>query len=132
MRRVVIAVISLTAVLYGIYAVFHYGCLIRYTVGIPCPTCGMTRAWLAIFRGNLPAAFAWHPLFFIVPLVPLYLFLRRYLPQKRPDKAAVILLAVLFARVYLLRMLFLFPDTAPMDFNKNAAIPRLIRILFGR
>ena len=42
-------------------------------VRVPCPGCGMTRAWLSVFRGQLTAAFAHHPLFRTVPLLYGYL-----------------------------------------------------------
>ena len=39
------------------------GCVFRLMTGIPCPGCGMTRAWLAALRLDFAAAFAYHPLF---------------------------------------------------------------------
>ena len=50
-------------------------CPFRRLIGIPCPTCGMSRAWLAAFRLDLASAFRFHPMFWSVPLlilVPLY------------------------------------------------------------
>ena len=43
------------------------GCVFRTVTGIPCPGCGMTRAWLAVLRLDFAAALAYHPLFWIVP-----------------------------------------------------------------
>ena len=37
-------------------------CLLRQLTGIPCPTCGMTRSFCAVGRGDLGAAFRQHPL----------------------------------------------------------------------
>jgi len=37
-------------------------CLLRSATGLPCATCGMTRSFCAIGRGELGAAFARHPL----------------------------------------------------------------------
>jgi hypothetical protein len=37
-------------------------CLLRTTTGIPCPSCGMTRAAAALAHGDWLAALAWHPL----------------------------------------------------------------------
>jgi hypothetical protein len=38
--------------------------------GIPCPGCGLTRATLALFRGDVGAALHFHPLVFVLmPLV---------------------------------------------------------------
>ena len=37
-------------------------CLLRRATGLPCATCGMTRSFCAIGRGEFGAAFAQHPL----------------------------------------------------------------------
>jgi hypothetical protein len=37
-------------------------CLLRRVTGLPCATCGMTRSFCAIGRGDLGAAFEQHPL----------------------------------------------------------------------
>ena len=44
-------------------------CVLRRTTGLPCPTCGMTRAFYAMGRGAVGEAFAEHalgPLVFIL------------------------------------------------------------------
>ena len=48
------------------------GCLFRNLIGIPCPGCGMTRAWLCVLRMDLMAAFRYHPIFWGVPVLMLY------------------------------------------------------------
>lgn len=40
-------------------------CAFRQVTGIPCPGCGMGRATLALFRGDLAAAWSYHIL--VVP-----------------------------------------------------------------
>jgi hypothetical protein len=37
-------------------------CPFRHLTGIPCVTCGGTRALLALTRGDVQAAFVWNPL----------------------------------------------------------------------
>lgn len=39
------------------------GCLWLAWTGLPCPTCGMTRATLSFVFGRFTEAFAFHPLF---------------------------------------------------------------------
>ena len=39
-----------------------YRCPLDYVLGIPCPTCGITRALLSVLNGDLKAAFYYHPL----------------------------------------------------------------------
>lgn len=36
-------------------------CLVKLLFHVPCPGCGMTRASLALLRGDLRASLAWHP-----------------------------------------------------------------------
>jgi hypothetical protein len=45
------------------------GCLFRAVTGVPCPTCGGTRALLALVRLDVPAALAWNPLVTVGALV---------------------------------------------------------------
>lgn len=44
-------------------------CPVAALTGTPCPGCGMTRAVVALARGDLSAAWRWHPL---APLVAGY------------------------------------------------------------
>jgi hypothetical protein len=57
----------------GLFAVLAsglVGCQFASVTGCPCPGCGLTRATLAIARGDLGAAFALQPFAFVVsPLV---------------------------------------------------------------
>lgn len=40
--------------------------------GIPCPLCGMPRAWIGFLKGDIAAAFALHPLFLCFPFVLIF------------------------------------------------------------
>ena len=48
-------------------------CIVKFIVGIPCPGCGLTRAWLSVFSLDFAAAFRCHPLFWTVPIVIYYI-----------------------------------------------------------
>lgn len=64
----------LVIVLLFVFALFlrfsDVGCIIRYFFGIPCPTCGMTRALLSLLKLELRAYFYYNafalPVFFSV------------------------------------------------------------------
>lgn len=67
LRRVLSLCAGLAVLALGLY-VLDIGCVFRFVTGVPCPGCGMTRAWLAALRGDLAAAVAYHPLFWAVPV----------------------------------------------------------------
>lgn len=54
--------------------IFGNGCPFRNLTGIPCPGCGMSRAWLAFLRLDILAAFRFHPMFWSVPVLMGYCF----------------------------------------------------------
>lgn len=55
--------------LYLLLAVTGHGCPIRWITGVPCPGCGLSRAYLALLGCDIGQAFAFHPLFWAVPLI---------------------------------------------------------------
>lgn len=67
-------VISLVAIAAG-GLILYIGppCLILSVFGVPCPTCGMTRAWLAALHLDFKTAFAMHPLFWSIPILGVYI-----------------------------------------------------------
>ena len=56
------------------YLLVTPGCPLRLATGVPCPTCGMTRALWAAARFDFSAAFRFHPLFWFVPPLVWYAF----------------------------------------------------------
>ena len=48
-------------------------CIPRLLTGIPCPTCGLTRAWLCVLQLDLGGAFSQYPMFWAIPVLGLYL-----------------------------------------------------------
>lgn len=67
--------LALTAVIGAIVLVMYVnqtGCLIERATGVICPSCGMTRAVLALMRLEVRGAFAAHPMVWSLPV--LYLF----------------------------------------------------------
>ncbi len=41
-------------------------CLIRHFAHVPCPSCGSTRAVLALIQGDLAGALYWNPIGFVI------------------------------------------------------------------
>ena len=52
-------------------------CLIRGLIGTPCPSCGITRAIIAVLNGNFIGAFKLHPLFWMPFVIGILIMLNR-------------------------------------------------------
>ncbi len=50
-------------------------CLFRRYTGLICPSCGMSRAWLAAFHLELREAFEYHPMFWAIPVFAAFFLL---------------------------------------------------------
>ena len=95
-----------------------FKCPLYEITGIPCPTCGMTRAWRSFIFLDFATAFSMHPLFWIPPL---------FLLKKMQNKWALWAVFGIFIAVYIIRMLFLFPHTPPMNFNYDGLLGGLFK-----
>ena len=105
-------------------------CLIKTVTGYPCPGCGMTRAYLNFFSGNLHEALHYHPLFLMIPVIILMtgiLFFTKKKGLRLFATGVLILCILLLISVYIYRMSQFFPEIKPMDYNKDAIIPRLLK-----
>jgi hypothetical protein len=69
------------------FAVFVFGCPSRALFHIPCPGCGMTRAFVSAFRLDFQMAFLYHPLFPVFALIPIVLILHVLLFFRRGQGA---------------------------------------------
>ncbi|WP_196001056.1 DUF2752 domain-containing protein [Clostridium sp. 1001271B_151109_B4] len=96
-------------------------CLIRGLTGIPCPSCGITRAMIAVLNGNFIEAFKLHPLFWMPFAIVILIILNR-----KYYKWILIGAIAIFIGVYIVRMSIFFPDIEPMKYNERAIINQLI------
>lgn len=67
---------------FGLGFLLGYGCPIYEITGIPCPCCGVTRAWLAFLRGEIALAFRYHALFPVIPLLILLYICQEWFATK--------------------------------------------------
>lgn len=107
-------------------------CPFHSLLGIPCPGCGMTRAFLALLRGDVRKAFYWHPLFPLVILIFLvFLLKRKYKVIENIWQNKLILKSVilLFILCYIIRLCFLFPDQPPLNLNKDSLLGQLLKLI---
>lgn len=83
------------------------GCPIRHFSGIPCPTCGMTRSFLALFQGHLEESLYYHALTIPTVVVLLIALHESFFPMlKGKMKWIEIALGVLIFIYYLYRLFF--------------------------
>lgn len=112
----------------------HLGlCPIKNILGVPCPACGMTRAFLQAAQFNFKAALDFHPLFWLVPLIFILILFRKRQPllmKLYQSKWFSPTMIALFVGVYLYRMVQRFPTEVPLDFNQYALLPSLWRFIF--
>lgn len=96
--------------------------------GIPCPGCGLTRAFGHFFHGDITAALRSHPLFFIVipPAVVFTLRDRGVFRELFRSRWFWGSLAAALALQWVVRMAFMFPDDPPMDYNRESLLFRLV------
>lgn len=105
-RRALSCIGALFAAWLALY-LLDIGCVFRLMTGIPCPGCGMTRAWLAALRLDFAAAFAYHPLFWVVPIAFVLAFVREKMAsskQKRGIDIVIAVLCVLVVAVWIVRL----------------------------
>ncbi|MFZ5987065.1 MAG: DUF2752 domain-containing protein [Bacillota bacterium] len=103
-------------------------CIIKNIFGIPCPGCGMTRAYLNFLKFDFKAAFYYHPLFLLPAVIAVILVFRRYkyFSLLYSNNLLWFTLTGIFICTWVIRLVLLFPDKAPMDYNPGALIPMLL------
>ena len=90
----VVGVLLLSAFLLGATGI---GCPVRFVTGVPCPGCGLTRAWLALLSGEPRVALAFHPLFWAAPIAVGLAVLSGATPSGRVRRLALVVCALLVA-----------------------------------
>lgn len=99
-----------------------FTCLIKLITGFPCPACGITRAYLSLLHLKFIDAWNYNPLFWFIPCVVIFITIGHN-PLFNNKKIEILFLIIVFSiifSVYLYRMVKLFPNTPPMDYNKNS------------
>lgn len=124
MKKGNIAACCIIISLYAFLYLVGITCPIKYTTGISCPGCGMTRAWISLLRGDVGKAFYYHPLF-MFPLIWAVVYLVRNKLSKKFIDAVIWISIILFIIVYIIRMIY--GDGYIVQFNpQNGIIFRLL------
>ena len=108
----------------------HSLCIFRNITGFPCPGCGLTRAGRHLLHFDFQKSFEYHPLFvpliLILVLYSMQLFeidtKTRLIARLMRDKRFWVLILCLFLIVYIVRIITLYPDRAPMIYDDKSLI----------
>jgi len=107
-KTVEIAVIVLAVLFYCYFT--DTVCVFRKITGIPCPGCGMTRAFYSLLDLDIIGAFEMHPLFIVAPLfvsaIFLYTFDTKSLKRHRFWEIFLLCVCVLFIAVWIIRLIY--------------------------
>ena len=98
----------LTAAYFAAVALLAYrdiSCLSLTFLNLPCPGCGMTRAWLAALQLDFSAAFAFHPMFWSMPVLYAYFLLDHGLfPNKTVNKLVLWTICIGFLAQWIVKL----------------------------
>ena len=91
------------ALFYAILRIFyiHTNCYIKGLFGIPCPGCGLTRAYGFLLKGDFYRAFFYHPLFWLPPAILVLLILQKFQILHKNKKIWIFILILVLA-VYII------------------------------
>lgn len=114
---ILFAVMGLAVVVIGKYSDIVI-CGFYRIFGVPCPSCGMTRAFTNLLNFNIGKAFWFHPLFPLVFIVPWMLI--------KPNKKIAYIIIAAFFVTWILRLIFLFPNVEPMTINYDSILIKFL------
>lgn len=93
--------VALIGVGIGLLIAAVCGCPIYRFLGICCPCCGVTRAWICLFRGDVSSAFRYHGLFPLLPLLAVLYIWHGKIPHKwEPTANAVVIIGSVAVAAY--------------------------------
>ena len=126
-RQELICAVTAVVVLYTAMESIGITCPIKFITGISCAGCGMSRAWMAFLQLDIAKAFAYHPLFWLVPIAVIVLLCKSKINIKF-YKIFMFTIAGAFVIVYLYRM-FIGDGNVVVFEPQNNIVFRIIRKL---
>lgn len=104
-RKELICAVTAVVVLYTAMESIGITCPIKFITGISCAGCGMSRAWMAFLQLDIAKAFAYHPLFLLVPIAVIVLLCKSKINIKI-YKIFMFTIVAAFVIVYMYRMIW--------------------------
>lgn len=99
----------ISTAVFGVYLVFRWltnpQCLSLLLFKIPCPLCGMMRAFYSVLSLDFPSAFSYNPMFWSVPILfMLFLWEGKPFKNNRINIPLWVLLIIGFATDFVLKL----------------------------
>ena len=126
-RKELICAVTAVVVLYTAMESIGITCPIKFITGISCAGCGMSRAWMAFLQLDIAKAFAYHPLFGLVPIAVIVLLCKSKINIKI-YKIIIFTIIIMFAIVYICRLIWSGDDEMNLE-RQNNILFRIIRII---
>lgn len=103
-------------------------CLIKHTIGLPCPMCGMTRASVQLLQFDFVEAFRFHPLVFLMPFLFVVMLFKGLHPINKLYNSKIFwgMIFLMFLGLYVYRMGTMFPNIPPMDIKPDSILEILL------
>lgn len=126
----VAAALMLAVVIFS--SLLEYRCPLRWTLGVECPGCGMTRAAAALLQLDFAGALAFNPLIFVVIALAVFaawawVFDRMDLLRR---KWLWVLVCGLFFAFWIVRIILFLNGLHPSFVEPDAVLPSFFRWLF--
>lgn len=126
------AIIFIIAYFVCLRKLFYSICPVVIITGIPCPACGMTRAFFQLLHMDFNGAFETHPFIYVIVILFLIFAFNRYVfLKKTPEwlKWITILCFCSMIIFYIWRMMIYFPTQAPMNYYSDNLISKILRVI---
>jgi len=118
LKAYLVAIIAIILSMLSLNALFGTVCFSKILFGIPCPACGMTRAFFLLLQGKLTESIQMNPMLLLVLLMGIvYGIMKKVLKKSFLFiKYYVIICLLLLIGVYVYRMYLYFPNREPYTY----------------
>ncbi len=126
------AIIFIIAYFVLIGTILPSTCPLYLLTGIPCPGCGMSRAFLSLLQLDFAGAFRMHPFVYAVAVLFLFFCLDRYIIKKDLSQVLFVLMIITACGMivfYVWRMITQFPGDPPMNYYEGSLLCRVLTLL---
>ncbi len=103
------------------------GCVSKLVFGVPCPGCGLSRAFFSLITFNIPLAIYYNPLIFLIPIIAFVLIFHdiNWVNKIYQSKIFWIFLLFIIIVVFVIRMVIIYPNP-PLDINRDSLLFRFL------